>query len=238
MAQRPIKWAAGLTFLVSLSFIANPALDRSVSALFYDAGAGFPANDDTALRTLRFLGRLATWVLIAGLLVTLAGKLRGWEPLRHVTWPTWWFLTSSLALGPGLVVNGILKEFWGRARPVQTEAFGGAFPFTAPWLPASSCESNCSFVSGEASAAIFLVAFAFVVSPAWRAPVAAAALCWAFLISLNRIAFGAHFLSDVLIGWGLTLIVILAMREIFLLPRPTASHDWAEALPVAEQQEA
>lgn len=238
IGQRPIKAAVAVTVMISLYLAINPGIDREVSAVFYANGAGFPATDDPALRLLRLLGRIVTGAVAAGLLVILAGKMLDSLAWRRVTWPVWWFLTGSLALGPGIVVNGILKELWGRARPLQTDDFGGAFAFTPPWFPASSCASNCSFVSGEASAAIFLIAFAFVVSPAWRGAVAAIAICWAALISLNRIAFGAHYLSDVLIAWGLTITVVMVMREVFLIRRDPAAHDWAEALPTAHHSEA
>lgn len=233
IGRRPIKAATVITLLISLYLAANPVIDRSVSALFYAADAGFHATDDPALRMLRLLGRAVTGAVVGGLLLVLAGKLMHWPPLRRVTWQAWWFLTASLAAGPGLLVNGVLKEVIGRARPLQTADFGGLLPFTPPWFPASHCADNCSFVSGEASAAIFLVAFAYVASPAWRGAVLAVTVCWAILVSLNRIAFGAHFLSDVLIGWGLTMIVVLLMREVFLLQRNSSADHWADALPLA-----
>ena len=127
------------------------------------------------------------------------------------------FLVVSLAVGPGLIVNRILKEFWGRARPLDTDLFGGAHAFSLPWEVADGCIRNCSFVSGEASAGIWLVAFAFVVPVAWRPITVRLALAWAVLISFNRMAFGGHYLSDVVIGWGLTMIVILICRELILV---------------------
>ena len=63
---------------------------------------------------------------------------------------------------------------------------------------------------------MYLVAFAMVVPQTWRKPVATFALLWAFAISLNRVAFGAHYLSDILVACGLTLIVILLLRSLIL----------------------
>ncbi|MDK9698501.1 MAG: phosphatase PAP2 family protein, partial [Siculibacillus sp.] len=126
------------------------------------------------------------------------------------------FLATSMALGPGIVVNSILKEFWGRPRPRQITDFGGAMEFYPAWIPGGACPSNCSFPSGEASSAMWLVAFVFVVPERWRKPALAIALAWAAVISFNRMAFGAHFLSDVLIGWGLVATIVLACRRFFL----------------------
>jgi hypothetical protein len=41
------------------------------------------------------------------------------------------------------------------------------------------------------------------------------------MFSLNRIAFGRHFLSDVLLAWGLTLLIIAVTHRI-VVERPPA----------------
>ena len=47
-----------------------------------------------------------------------------------------------------IVVNALLKNNWGRARPNDILELGGIEKFT-PWYQFSeSCASNCSFVSG------------------------------------------------------------------------------------------
>ena len=42
---------------------------------------------------------------------------------------------------------------------------------------------------------------------------------YALLLSLNRIAFGGHFLSDVVISFGLTFLVIAVMHRV-VIERP------------------
>jgi lipid A 4'-phosphatase len=63
------------------------------------------------------------------------------------------FLIATLALGPGLLVNVALKDNWGRPRPGHLKQFGGDQDFVPWWDPTGQCEKNCSFVSGESSAA-------------------------------------------------------------------------------------
>src|SRR5690606_563997 len=85
------------------------------------------------------------------------------------------------------------------------------------------CQANCSFVSGEASASFWLVAFAFVVPRRWRAGTAIGTLAFALAISINRMAFGGHFLSDVVLAWGLTLVAILATYAVVFADRVKAA---------------
>ncbi len=122
------------------------------------------------------------------------------------------FVALSTALGPGLLANAVLKDHWGRARPSQVEAFGGAHRFTPAPLPAAECPRNCSFVSGHAALGFSLVAFAFLLPPGRsRRRGAAAALGFGALVGLVRIAQGGHFLSDVvwagLVVFGVTALL-------------------------------
>ena len=49
-------------------------------------------------------------------------------------------------------------------------------------------------------------------------------------VSLNRIAFGGHFLSDVLLAWGFTgLVMVLAYRFLIERPIPWLANDRQEA---------
>jgi len=71
------------------------------------------------------------------------------------------YLMLTLALGPGLLVNSVLKEHSGRARPVQTVDFGGTQQFSAAWVWADQCRTNCAFVSGHAAVSTWPVAVGF-----------------------------------------------------------------------------
>ena len=109
----------------------------------------------------------------------------------------WAFLLIALIVGPGLMVNAVLKENWGRARPDDITAFGGGRTFTAALQPSDQCTHNCSFVAGDPSMGFYLQAFAYVRRRRQRAWLAGG-LAAGGLIGLFRIALGAHFLSDVI----------------------------------------
>jgi membrane-associated phospholipid phosphatase len=46
-----------------------------------------------------------------------------------------------------------------------------------------------------------------------RTPAILVAIAYALLISLNRIVFGGHFLSDVVISFGLTLLLVFIVHR-------------------------
>jgi lipid A 4'-phosphatase len=217
----PIVQVVLAIVLVSLVFIALPGIDVWFSRLFFDPDVGFPMSRLDAFIALRPLTRLLLAATVVAIVVAIAFKLV--RPLR----PTpirpcdMVFLLSSLVIGPGIVVNAVFKEFWGRPRPDTVELFGGETPFVGIWQLSDHCLSNCSFVSGEAAVAIWLVAVAMVLPGRWRRPAVVVALALAVLLSFNRIAFGRHFLSDVLLAWGLTLLVIVIVHRI-VVERPPA----------------
>ena len=198
----------------SAIFIAAPALDMAVSRLFYDPETGFAGRLSDPARTLRALGfwmtRLAVAALVLAAIVGLISK-----PVRAAFGVNrWLYLSITLAIGPGLIISTIMKNTWGRPRPLQIAPFGGEGSYVAPWAFSDQCAKNCSFVSGEAAASFWWVALAFVVPARWRSPVLIVALCYAAAMSLNRVAFGAHFISDIAIAWLITLLVMVLSRPL------------------------
>jgi lipid A 4'-phosphatase len=218
LLQRPLLVACALLLIVSLLFLAAPGLDRAVSSLFYDPAAGF--GDGRLAYMVREIGRLTEWAVALGFALPLLMKFLAPESRLLVPPRASLFGLGALAIGPGLIVNGILKHFWGRARPREIVEFGGDASFSSVWWISDQCGRNCSFVSGEAASAFWLVALVFVVPRAWRRPVAVVTLTVAAAVSLARITAGGHFVSDVIIAWLLTLIVILALQKLVLEGMP------------------
>jgi membrane-associated phospholipid phosphatase len=122
---------------------------------------------------------------------------------------------STLALATGVIVNMLLKQYWGRPRPFRIEELGGEQTFVLPGTISDQCVTNCSFVSGEASGAAWLFTFLLFVPKGWRWPVGMAIAVYAGFFSGLRIAFGRHFLSDVVISALITLCVFMVLRVIF-----------------------
>lgn len=204
---------------ISDIFLLWPALDLGVSHLFYNEGAGFAVASLPFAAGLRAYGMLVFELMIGLALIGLATPLLLRGRLSPI--PPRWSLgfLVSIALGPGLLVNGILKEWSGRVRPRDILEFGGSGSFTPVWDFSGSCSSNCSFVSGEGSMAAMLLMIVLLVPAAYRCVTLAVMLPFALLVAGARIAFGGHFLSDTLLSWCLTLMVVALVEEVLSIRR-------------------
>lgn len=208
----PLLGAAILT--TSLGFYVFPGVDLAVSAWFHSSD-GFVLANALALRLLR---ASSTWVLVVVVLAALAQILRhalAGRDLRHQARRSIWLL-AGLAAGPGILVNGVLKSVWGRPRPVATDIFGGEAPFQKAWVISDWCERNCSFASGEAASAAWLVAAAMIAPGSVRPFAVGLAAIYAAALSVNRIAFGGHYLSDVVLAWLLCALVFMVLHRLLV----------------------
>ena len=64
-------------------------------------------------------------------------------------------------IGCGLIANFYFKDNWGRARPINIQEFGGEK--LIPSYNIDQCERNCSWISGEASAAFSFIAGTIII---------------------------------------------------------------------------
>ena len=204
-----------------LLLTAVPDIDLWVSALFYRAGSGFFLADAPPVR---LIFRSAPYITVAFVLFAAAAGARHYVAGRTLLGcdaRAALYLVLALAIGPGLLVNTVLKDHWGRARPSQIVAFGGDKQFTPALLPARQCERNCSFSSGHAALGFSLVAFAFLAPDRRRRRRAvAAAVAAGSLLGLARMAQGGHFLSDVVFSG------LLVTATSWLLHRAIMVWDW------------
>lgn len=205
-----------LWFGLLVDFRRHPEWDMAVANYFYDPNMcanavnyclGFPLAQNPITASLREAFNEAP-VYIGILLLIWIGaralaKIKWSDPgTRNLA-----AVTASLLIGPLLLVNGFLKEFFGRTRPRMIESFGGTMDFTLPGDIVGQCISNCSFVSGEASAAGWLLCLGLLFPPNWRRYAYAILFIIGAFFALLRISFGAHFISDVLLGYGSSIIV-------------------------------
>ena len=148
------------------------------------------------------------------------------------------FLVLTLALGPGILANEVLKDHWGRARPIDVTEFGGTDRFTPWWDPRGECPNNCSFIAGEPSGAFWTLAPAAFAPPQWRLPAYGAVLAFGAAIGVLRMAGGGHFFTDVVFAGVFMFLVVWAMHGlIFRWRAPRMADDFIER-PLARAAEA
>ncbi|MEA3274122.1 MAG: phosphatase PAP2 family protein [Pseudomonadota bacterium] len=204
-------------FSVSIIFVAFPQIDLGVAELFYTPGVGFRAN---GVWYEKLMYKSVEVILISGtvflLFLWLYSRFAR-RPRVQFSGKELGFLLLVLALGPGLIVNSILKENCGRARPVNLIQFGGSQEFSRAFLP--SDQGGHSFPSGHAAGAFFLMTVALILTRRKRLWIGLA-LGYGFLVGLARMAAGGHFLSDILTSFFIVLILSLMLHGFMFSETP------------------
>lgn len=228
--RRAISGLICASLIVLAAFSLWPSLDLSVTEAFY-AKPDFPIEARPGIETLR----LALWdASIAMALLSLAMGIvtaifRG--PLMGLGARLWGFIFYLFLLGPGLLVNGVLKEYWGRARPSNTVNFGGTAQFTPPYEVTDQCASNCSFVSGEAAGStafaiglLLILAMNRALLPNWGFRLGQGiAIAVPLFTFWQRVAVGRHFLSDVLLAGLFVALIAAVLARVMRLQVPVVT---------------
>lgn len=213
-APELLQWSAGAFIVALMLFFAFDDVDIAASALFFENGRFI--GRQPAVEAVRDLLKL---VYVAGLLCAIVGLWYGFarrQDFLALSTLRWLVVLTTLVVGPGLVANVLLKDQMGRARPSQTELFGGSKVFTPPLIMTQQCEKNCSFVSGEASSMFALFfGLAMVAGSRARSLLALGMVVGSFS-GLIRISQGAHFLSDVVFA-GIFMALTAALMRILII---------------------
>ena len=192
----------GLTIALLLGWVFTlwPQVDLWTSAQFRNANGVF-VDDQRAWAYAFYLAmpKIGWAYFIAALVAIVLG--RRWPQRVPFRWRR---RAASLALvsgiGSWLVVNVLLKEHWGRARPREVvELVATArHHFSLALVPTDQCLHNCSFTSGHAASGFVIMAVGLMGPVAVRRRWLAIGLAFGALASAGRIVQGAHFLSDTL----------------------------------------
>ncbi|QVL47713.1 MAG: phosphatase PAP2 family protein [Thiocapsa sp.] len=198
-------------------------LDIQVAALFYHPEVDDPWYKAQApLWSFLYVASplLTGFIMLGGLLVLGAGAI--WQSFRRLRCYAILLIAATI-LGPGLIVNGVFKDNWGRPRPHQIEPLGGTRAYVPP-LAISEHGDGKSFPCGHSSVGYMLGVFFIIWRKrrpvlAWTA--LAGSLAFGTLLGIGRMAAGDHFLSDVIwsgviaygIAWGLYYFVLRIPRR-------------------------
>lgn len=206
-----LLWA-GLFFAVAV-YVKFPGLDLLVSARYFDLDLGFFRAKEPLVLALYvwtpILGRILFVVMLLHALLapwlaraldsmgktSAAHRCRG--PWRHLSTV---FVCAAL-LGPGIAIEGVLKNTVGRPRPVQTVPFGGPETYQGPFTPGDNPGSHRSFVSSHAATGFALMALGLTGSAAARRRWLIIGVVAGSAVGAGRIMQGGHFLSDIIFAF-------------------------------------
>ena len=228
--DRPIRYFLGLLFLwfaIFAFFRDFSGVDIAFSRLFFSETActttsaalhcgSFPWGQNMVLSTARsILFFLPADLLIVMVVWAVDDYYRHPDARNMVLQHNVRILAATWLIDVVLIVNVWLKEYSGRPRPASTTLFGGNQDFTAVANFSGACTSNCSFISGEAASAGWIMCTLAILPARWRrilwAPVTTLAIFTAFL----RVSFGRHFLSDALLGFLSAPVVFTLLIALF-----------------------
>jgi len=216
-----------------LLFGFYPALELAIARHFHDyvdaSHNVFAWRIYPPLMNARNVGLWIGTVLVAPAVAALVVKLIVPRRKMFISGRAVIFLVATLALAPGLMVNVILKDHWGRPRPIDVTQLGGNERFVAWWDPRGDCPANCSFVSGDVAGAAWTFAPAALAPPQWRLLAYGAAFAFTVGMGTIRIMAGAHFVSDAMFAGVFTFLAIWLLHGlIYRWPRTRLSDGTVE----------
>ncbi|MCW5693597.1 MAG: phosphatase PAP2 family protein [Pseudolabrys sp.] len=232
MGRTGLYIALGIGLVTGLVFGIFPELDLTISRPFYDYMIGsnhFGWRIYPPLMIARDAGLWVGTLIIIPVLLALLYKLVFPRRRSLLSGRAVLFLTATMALGPGLLVNVALKDYWHRPRPIDVVQFGGNEHFRAWWDPRGDCPNNCAFVSGDVSGAFWTIAPAVLLPPPWRAVAVTGALALGTGMAVVRVMAGGHAASDVIFAGVFTFLVIwLVYALIYRWPSTRLSEEASE----------
>lgn len=203
-----------LVLVVLTAVLVAASADLRLAARFYDGERGW------------FMGNEQPWLwlykygTIPGLVVTLAA-LVGWfvGKIRRslAVWrPYCLLVVLTTVICSGILVNAVLKQYWGRPRPDQVTIFGGQWTYRDVHKPGIPGQGG-SFPCGHCAMGFTLVSlFGFYRRSRLVAYVGGGTgLVLGSALSATRIVQGAHFLTDTL--WSLGFNVLVAAGLYYLV---------------------
>ena len=200
--------ALAIALIGGVGFAIFPQFDVWVARLFYNTTSRtFVLSPLGAAEYVRRAAMWTAWAFSAPAVIALIVKfIRPNKPLlisgRAVV-----FLLSTILI-TAMLPDVAVKHHWGRPRPINTIEFNGSQTFR-PWWNAHSDEwKNTSFFSGEAATAFWTYAPAALAPPPLRPFAFVGATIFGLATGILRIAFGAHYASDVIAAGVVSFLIV------------------------------
>lgn len=225
--------------VVGIVFAVYPQLDLAISALFFDPRTHrFSLSSQFWAQTVRDAASWLIALIVAPAFIAVGGKLLMPQRRMLIEGRAALLLAVTLALGPGVLANEVLKQHWGRMRPSGVVEFGGKYPFTPWWDPSGPCPENCSFIAGEPSGAFWTLTPAALAPSQWRVLAYAGAIVFGVAMGMLRIAAGGHFFTDVVFAGVFMFLLAWTSHGLIYRWRPIRMTREAVERPLAQLGEA
>ena len=213
-----LVFPAALVIILSV-IISWTDADLKLAGLFYTPGRGWLRGQEPPWFFLYQYGNIPGIALaVGGFSVFLLSFFKK-ELLPYQKRGL--FLVLFMVLGPGLVVNLVFKDHWGRPRPVDIINFGGPKTFHQLWERGEAGQGG-SFPSGHASIGFFMMAPFFIAGKSHRKTAfgfLVLGIAYGLFMGAARIVQGGHFLSDVVWSGLMTYLTGLALAYLFHFDR-------------------
>lgn len=184
-------------------------LDMQVAALFYHPGHSIADWPYRHWPLLKFLYDYAfPFTVIAGLSALTVYTSSHFHSFTRRFRRRALYILLVIAIGPGLMVNLIVKDHWGRPRPVHIQQFGGQYAYVPPAKLGHTPDK--SFVCGHCSVGYSFFVLYFL-SQNYKAVYFILTLALAWIMGFTRMTAGGHFLSDILWSGYLVFLVAYAL---------------------------
>lgn len=197
----------------TIFFILFPELDIQIANYFYDTKLGFLYKTNAIVLIFYMSIPLITKIFAIACLLYMIYLYLKHRKAKLILNSAAFFLFITAIIGPGLVVNTVLKDNFGRARPRQIKEFNGNKEFSRAFVITNQCEKNCSFSSGHAAMGFYFSAIAYIASTLYFTRIYLLGIAFGASVGLSRIIMGGHFASDVVTS---ALIVLLLNHLIFI----------------------
>lgn len=219
---RLFRWViiplAILAFFTWVSRLGN--FDYAAQKTIFTAGGD---SWEFGKRSLwHFLYHYGTYPAAITIFIALIGYVRSHMEERFRRWrAVYLFVLLFGVIGPGVVSNLILKEYWGRPRPREVQGLGGSNAFEKV-LTIDKTSSGKSFPCGHATMGYFFLGGFFICRRYrrdWAWFFLMLGLNLGFFMGVGRMCQGGHYFSDAIwsgaIMWfiGLGLYYILGLHK-------------------------
>jgi len=192
---------------VSTWMIADRDLDLKISGQFFRPDVGWYLKDAQPWRFLYDYGTIPGLLLsIGSLIVFFAGFFKE----RYRKWQRYMLLILLTSiLGGGIIVNSVLKPYWGRPRPGQIKEFGGLWDYRHPYQPGTPGKGQ-AFPCGHCTMGFLFTSLFFLRRESRTIAYLGGTfgLLYGSALGAARIVQGGHYPSDVI--WSLGIIFSVA----------------------------